>query len=129
MGTGCALICTSIIAQKGLLAAFGDMAQSPLLAPMAAARGEINHGSMPYLRALGTSLRVEDFAADTEAQAVSVELQAVAPYCPCPSCQLPAERIHSHYRRTVAQRRTSCAASRRDAGPGRSCPREARRGG
>src|SRR5262245_48139662 len=51
---------------------------------------------------LDTCLRVEDLAVDTQAQAVTVELQAIAPCCPCPSCQLPAQRIHSHYRRTVA---------------------------
>jgi hypothetical protein len=58
---------------------------------------------LPDLRPLDTSLGVEDLAADTEAQAVCVELQAIAPYCPCPSCHMPAERIHSHYRRTAAQ--------------------------
>lgn len=51
---------------------------------------------------LDTSLRVEDLAVDADAHAINVELQAVTASCPCPSCQLPAERIHSHYRRTVA---------------------------
>lgn len=51
---------------------------------------------------LGTSLCIEDLAVDTQAQEVTVELEAIAPSCPCPSCQMPAERIHSHYRRTLA---------------------------
>jgi len=57
---------------------------------------------LPCLLPLGTRLRIADLAVDAEAQAVTVELEAIAPCCPCPSCQLPAERIHSHYRRTVA---------------------------
>src|SRR5215211_5889498 len=57
---------------------------------------------LPCLLPLGTSLRVNDLAVDAEAQAVTVELEAIAPSCLCPSCQQPAERIHSHYRRTVA---------------------------
>ena len=58
---------------------------------------------LPHLLPLDTSLRVEHLAVDTQAQQVTVELQAIAPSCPCPSCQLPAERIHSHYQRTVAE--------------------------
>src|SRR5919109_937947 len=57
---------------------------------------------LPYLLPLGTSLRVENLAVNAEAQQVTVELEAITPSCPCPCCQLPAERIHSHYRRTVA---------------------------
>jgi transposase len=51
---------------------------------------------------LGTSFRVEDLAVDAPAQQVTVELQAIATSRPCPSRQMPAERIHSHYQRTVA---------------------------
>jgi transposase len=57
---------------------------------------------LPSLLPLGTSLRVENLAVDTEAQALTIELQAIAPSCPCPSCQQPAARIHSYYHRTVA---------------------------
>src|SRR5581483_5227188 len=57
---------------------------------------------LPYLLPLGTTLRVHALAINAEAQTVTVELEATAPNCPCPSCQQPAERIHSHYRRTVA---------------------------
>jgi transposase len=57
---------------------------------------------LPYLLPLGTRLRVNDLAIDTEAQMVTVELQTTAPNCLCPACQRPAERIHSHYQRTVA---------------------------
>jgi len=56
---------------------------------------------LPCLLPLGTSLRVNDLAVDADADALTVELEAIAPSCPCPSCQLPAERIHSHYHRTV----------------------------
>src|SRR5262249_12119857 len=57
---------------------------------------------LPSLLPLDASLRVEDLAMDTEAHTVTVKLQAIATSCLCPSCQLPADRIHSHYRRTVA---------------------------
>ena len=56
---------------------------------------------LPYLLPLGTSLHVNDLVIDPEAKAVTVELEATAPSCPCPSCQQPAERMHSHYQRTV----------------------------
>jgi transposase len=56
---------------------------------------------LPCLLPLETSLRVNDLAVDADAHALTVELEAIAPSCPCPSCQLPAERIHSHYHRTV----------------------------
>jgi len=57
---------------------------------------------LPCLLPLGMSLRVEDLVVDAEDQEVTVELEAIVSSCPCPSCKLPAARIHSHYRRTVA---------------------------
>jgi transposase len=49
-----------------------------------------------------THLSAEDVIIDAEAAEVTVELTAMAPRCPCPLCHLPAVRIHSSYRRTVA---------------------------
>lgn len=57
---------------------------------------------LPDLLPLGTSLRVLELVVDAAAQEVTVELAAIAVTCPCPSCQEPASRIHSHYQRTVA---------------------------
>ncbi len=57
---------------------------------------------LPYLLPLGTSLRVENLTVDGDTQQVTVAVQAIAASCPCPSCQTPAMRIHSHYGRTVA---------------------------
>jgi transposase len=57
---------------------------------------------LPDLLPLGTSLRVLDLVVDAAAQEVTVELAAIAVTCPCPSCQEPATRIHTHYQRTVA---------------------------
>lgn len=57
---------------------------------------------LPYLLPLGDSLQVRELRIEREDQLVTVKLEAIAPDCPCPSCRLPAERIHSHYQRTVA---------------------------
>jgi hypothetical protein len=57
---------------------------------------------LPDLLPLGTSLRVLDLVVDAAAQEVTAEVAATAATCPCPSCQEPATRIHSHYQRTVA---------------------------
>jgi len=56
----------------------------------------------PDLLPVGTSLRSEELAVDDEAQEIVSELPSMAASCPCPSCQLPAARIHSHYQRTIA---------------------------
>ncbi|MEN9935137.1 MAG: hypothetical protein RLZZ387_1716 [Chloroflexota bacterium] len=56
---------------------------------------------LPYLLPLGTSFRVAGLVIDADAQEVLVELDAIAASCPCPSCQQRAERIHSHYWRSV----------------------------
>jgi transposase len=57
---------------------------------------------LPYLLPLGTSFQVNALAIDGDSPVVSVDLEAIAQDCPCPSCHLPAERIHSHYHRTIA---------------------------
>jgi transposase len=57
---------------------------------------------LPYLLPLGDSFQVNQLRIEREDHIVAVELEAIAPDCPCPSCRLPAERIHSHYQRTVA---------------------------
>jgi transposase len=57
---------------------------------------------LPYLLPLGTSFQVNQLRIESDGQTVTVELEAIAPDSPCPSCRLPAERIHSHYQRTVA---------------------------
>lgn len=57
---------------------------------------------LPYLLPLGDSFQVNQLCIESEEQLVTVELEAIAPDCPCPSCRLPAERIHSRYQRTVA---------------------------
>lgn len=57
---------------------------------------------LPYLLPLGTSLQVTKLLSDSDGQTLTVELEAIAPDSPCPCCQLPAQRIHSHYQRTVA---------------------------
>lgn len=56
---------------------------------------------LPYLLPLGTSFRVAGLIIDADADQVSVELDAIAVGCPCPSCHHLAERIHSHYWRSV----------------------------
>jgi transposase len=56
---------------------------------------------LPALLPLGTSFRVGELVIDADAHEVIVELDAIAPGCPCPSCQQLAERIHSHYWRSV----------------------------
>ena len=56
---------------------------------------------LPYLLPLGTSFRVEGLVIDAAAHKVIVELDAIAASCPCPSCHQLAERIHSHYWRSV----------------------------
>lgn len=56
---------------------------------------------LPYLLPLGTSFRVEGLVIDTDAHEVTVELDAIAASCPCPSCHHLAERVHSHYWRSV----------------------------
>ncbi len=57
---------------------------------------------LPYLLPLGTSFQVNQLRIESDGQTVTVELEAITPDSPCPSCRLPAERIHSHYQRTVA---------------------------
>lgn len=57
---------------------------------------------LPYLLPLGAGLHINNLAIDTDAHVARVELEATARSCPCPSCQQPAVRIHSHYQRTVA---------------------------
>ncbi len=57
---------------------------------------------LPYLLPLGASFQVNQVRIEREDQTVTVELEAIVPDCPCPSCRLPAERVHSHYQRTVA---------------------------
>lgn len=60
---------------------------------------------LPCLLPLGTGLRVNALTIDSEARAaraVFVELDSIASSCPCPSCQLASERIHSHYQHTIA---------------------------
>lgn len=56
---------------------------------------------LPYLLPLGTIFRVEGLVIDAAAHEVIVELDAIAAGCPCPSCHQLAERIHSHYWRSV----------------------------
>jgi transposase len=56
---------------------------------------------LPYLLPLSTSLAVEALTIDSETRHVTVDLQAIAPNCLCPTCQTAAERIHSHYGRTL----------------------------
>jgi transposase len=56
---------------------------------------------LPYLLPLDTSLQVTDLTIDDEAKLITIELQAIAASCPCPSCQQLAKRIHSHYQRSV----------------------------
>ncbi len=57
---------------------------------------------LPHLLPLGTSLRVENLSIDGDTRMVRVELQAITSHCPCPSCQQPTARVHSHYQRTIA---------------------------
>ena len=56
---------------------------------------------LPYLLPLGSSFRVEGLVIDAAAHKVIVELDAIAASCPCPSCHQLAERMHSHYWRSV----------------------------
>src|SRR6266540_5493395 len=57
---------------------------------------------LPHLLPLGAELCITSLAVDDDAKQVTVDLQAVAPICPCPVCQAPARRTHSRYTRTVA---------------------------
>lgn len=57
---------------------------------------------LPYLLPLDADLCVTKLTAETEARIVTVEIQTIAAGCACPSCQLFAQRVHSHYGRTVA---------------------------
>lgn len=56
---------------------------------------------LPYLLPLGTSFHVGGLVIDADANEATVELDAIAAGCPCPSCNHVAERVHSHYWRSV----------------------------
>jgi hypothetical protein len=42
---------------------------------------------LPYLLPLGTSLQVNQLCIESDGHTVTVELEAIAPDSPCPSCQ------------------------------------------
>jgi hypothetical protein len=56
---------------------------------------------LPYLLPPGASFRVAGLVIDAEAHELIVEVDAIAAGCPCPSCHHLAERVHSHYWRSV----------------------------
>lgn len=43
---------------------------------------------LPYLLPLGASLQVNQLLIESDGEAVTVELEAIAPASPCPSCHL-----------------------------------------
>ncbi len=57
---------------------------------------------LPHLLPLGSSLQVNQLLIESDGEGVTIILEAIAPDCPCPSCQSPASRIHSYYQRTLA---------------------------
>lgn len=56
---------------------------------------------LPYLLPLDTSFRVTGLVIDADTHEVVVELDAIAADCPCPCCHQLAERVHSHYWRSI----------------------------
>ena len=49
-----------------------------------------------------TTLALEAWHLDTTATPLTLQVTATAPHAPCPLCQAPATRVHSRYRRSLA---------------------------
>ena len=49
-----------------------------------------------------TTLRLEACAVDDAAAQITLRVRSTQATAPCPLCTTPAQRIHSHYERTLA---------------------------